>query len=52
YDAQAIAGIRISAVLPLDDTDRALQLLAANLPSLRVRRFTPYFLRVDVAPGR
>lgn len=52
YDAQAIAGIRISAVLPLDDTDRAMQLLAANLPSLRVRSFTPYLLRVDVAPGR
>ncbi len=51
YDTRALAGIRISAVLPLDDTDRAMQLLAANLPTLRVRSFTPYFLRVDVAPG-
>lgn len=51
YDAQAIAGIRVSAVLPLDDTDRALRLLAANLPDLRLRSFTPYFLRVDVTPA-
>jgi transmembrane sensor len=51
YDAQAIAGMRISAVLPLDDTDRAMQLLAANLPGLRVRSFTPYLLRVDFAPA-
>lgn len=49
YDAAAIGHIRISAVLPLDDTDRALQLLAANLPGLRVRTYTPYLVRVDVS---
>lgn len=49
YDARALAGIRISAVLPLDDTDRALQLLEASLPGLRVRMFTSYWVQVDSA---
>ncbi|MDH0090145.1 FecR domain-containing protein [Achromobacter mucicolens] len=48
YDASAIGHLRISAVLPLDDTDRALQLLAANLPGLRIRTYTPYLVRVDL----
>ncbi len=48
YDAAAIGHLRISAVLPLDDTDRALQLLAANLPGLRIRTYTPYLVRVDL----
>lgn len=48
YDAASIGHIRISAVLPLDDTDRALQLLAANLPGLRIRTFTPLLVKVDM----
>ncbi|OZI77311.1 FecR family protein [Bordetella genomosp. 12] len=52
YDASAIRHLRISAVLPLDDTDRALQLLAANLPGLRVRKYTPYLVRVDFPGAR
>lgn len=48
YDAASIRHIRISAVLPLDDTDRALQLLAANLPGLRIRTYTPLLVRVDM----
>lgn len=50
YDARALAGIRISAVLPLDDTDRALQLLEVSLPGLRVRMFTSYWVQVDSVP--
>jgi transmembrane sensor len=48
YDAASMGHIRISAVLPLDDTDRALQLLAANLPGLRIRTYTPLLVRVDM----
>lgn len=50
YDAQQLAGIRVSAVLPLDDTDRALQLLLNSFPQLRIRRFTPYWVMVDAPP--
>ena len=52
YDAAMLNPVRISAVLPLDDTDRALQLLAASLPGLRVRSYTPYFVSVDLDPAR
>lgn len=50
YDRKALEGIRVSAVLPLDDTDRALQLLVDNLPQLRVRMATRYFVMVDTQP--
>jgi len=52
FDAAALSQVRVSAVLPLDDTDRALQLLAASLPGLRVRSYTPYFLSVDLDPAQ
>lgn len=47
YDPARLAGIRVSAVLPLDDTDRALQLLQASFPQLRVRSVTPWLVLVD-----
>jgi len=47
YDRTAIAGMNVSAVLPLSDTDRSLQLLVNNFPSLRVRTLTPYLVIVD-----
>lgn len=47
YDAAALAGLHVSAVLPLDDTDRALQLLINNFPGLRIRTLTPYLVVVD-----
>ncbi|SDO19372.1 FecR family protein [Rhodoferax sp. OV413] len=50
YDRAQIAGIQVSAVLPLDDTDNALQLLLTSFPSLRIRTLTPYLVMVD-APG-
>ncbi|WP_332740379.1 FecR family protein [Hydrogenophaga sp.] len=50
YDRERIADIRVSAVLPLDDTDRALQLLASSFPQLRVRTVTPWVALVDSAP--
>lgn len=45
YDRAALAGLRVSAVLPLDDTDRALQLVAQGLP-VKVRQFTPWLTLV------
>jgi len=50
YDRAALEGIRVSAVLPLDDTGRALQLLVDSFPQLRVRMLTRYFVMVDTAP--
>ncbi len=50
YEPEALQDIRVSAVLPLDDTDRALQLLVDNFPGLRVRTVTPWLVLVDAAP--
>ena len=51
YDRAQIAGIRVAAVLPLDDTDKALQLLIDNFPQLRIRMLTRYLVMVD-APSK
>ena len=50
YEPADLEAIRVSAVLPLDDTDRALQLLVDNFPGLRVRTLTPWVVLVDAAP--
>ena len=42
------AGMQVNAVLPLDDPDRALQLLASSFP-IRVRTMTPWVVIVDRA---
>jgi transmembrane sensor len=47
YDRASLQGVRVSAVLPLDDTDRALQLLRTSFPGLRVRTWTRYLVLVD-----
>jgi transmembrane sensor len=47
YDRAQIADIRVAAVLPLDDTDKALQLLIDNFPQLRIRMLTRYLVMVD-----
>ncbi|MDP3229469.1 MAG: FecR domain-containing protein [Acidovorax sp.] len=52
FDRQGLEGIKVSAVLPLDDTDRALQLLVTSLPALRVRTLTPYIVIVDASAAR
>lgn len=51
YDRAQLAHIRVAAVLPLDDTDQALQLLLDNFPQLRVRMLTRYLVMVD-APAK
>lgn len=50
YDRAQLADLKVSAVLPLDDTGRALQLLQDGFPALRIRTLTPYLVLVD-APG-
>lgn len=47
YDRGQIADVRVFAVLPLDDTEQALQLLANALPAVRVLQLTPYLVWVD-----
>lgn len=49
FDSMELADLRVSAILPLDDTDRALQLIADALP-VRVRQFTPLLVIVDRKP--
>jgi transmembrane sensor len=49
FDRSRLDGIKVYVVLPLDDTERALQLLVDSLPALRVRKFTDYFVMVDAA---
>lgn len=47
FNRTRLQNIKVYAVLPLDDTDRALQLLADSLPALRVRKFTGYLVMVE-----
>jgi transmembrane sensor len=48
FDRAALANLKVSAVLPLGDTDRTLQMLAQTLP-IKLRTFTPWL--VIVSPG-
>ncbi|GAA5236663.1 FecR family protein [Verticiella sediminum] len=49
YDTEALAGLRVSGVIPLDDSDGALDALAGTLP-LRVLRPLPWVTYVQPAP--
>ncbi|MFT4266592.1 MAG: FecR domain-containing protein [Xenophilus sp.] len=52
YDRGQLQGIHVNAVLPLDDTDRALKLLMTSFPELRIRTVTPWLVLVDAPPRR
>lgn len=52
FNRAQLQDIKVYAVLPLDDTDRALQLLADSLPALRIRTFTGYLVMVDAPPQK
>lgn len=45
FDRDALQGIEVFAALPLDNPQRALQLLEASLP-IQVSRLTPWWVRV------
>lgn len=47
YDRDSLASIQVFASLPLDDPQRALQLLEASLP-IEVTRLTPWLTRVTI----
>ncbi|MEG0862128.1 MAG: FecR family protein [Pseudomonas sp.] len=46
FDPGALADLNVSAVLPLNDTERALQLLAEALP-IRLQQYTPLWTRIE-----
>lgn len=46
FDRHALQGLRVSAVIPLDNSDHALQLLAQTLP-IQVQAFTPWLIVVS-----
>lgn len=50
FDRAALQSLRVSAVIPLDDSDQALQLLAQTLP-IRVQSFTPWLIVIGPAPA-
>jgi transmembrane sensor len=46
FDPQALAGLRMSGVLPLRNTDQALELIAATQP-VRIRRHAAWLIAVE-----
>ena len=48
YDREALAELRVTVMLPADDSDRALRLLARTLP-IQVQAFTPWVTRISLA---
>jgi transmembrane sensor len=49
FDRRDFADLRVSAVLPLDDPQRALQLIAEALP-VRINPFGPWWLNIERLP--
>nr|WP_246500204.1 FecR domain-containing protein [Pseudomonas cyclaminis] len=50
FDRKALQRIEVNAVLPTDDSDSALRLLARSLP-IEIRQFTPWVTRVTLKSG-
>ena len=51
FDREALAQIRVTGVLPLDDTAKALRLLQRNFPELRVRSVAGRWVWIDLQPA-
>lgn len=49
FDKQALAALRVTVMVPTDDSDRALRLLARTLP-IQVRQYTPWLTLVSLTP--
>lgn len=45
FDKQALAALQVTAVLPADDSERALRLLARSFP-IDIQQYTPWLTRV------
>ncbi|MBV6288757.1 FecR family protein [Pseudomonas aegrilactucae] len=50
FDSKVLAALRVTVMLPTDDSDRALRLLARTLP-IQVRHYTPWVTVVSLTPG-
>ncbi len=49
FDAEALSQYQVSAVLPLDETERALTLLAESFP-IELQQFTPWIVSINLKP--
>lgn len=49
FDRAALADMRVTVVLPIDDSPRALRLLERTLP-IQVTHFTPWVTRISLKP--
>ncbi|KAA8730882.1 iron ABC transporter permease [Acinetobacter qingfengensis] len=47
FYSQDLQDIRVNAVLPLDNTDEALALLAAAFPEIKIVRISPYLIYIS-----
>lgn len=47
FDKDSLAALRVTVMLPTDDSERALRLLARTLP-IEVRQYTPWVTRVSL----
>ena len=47
FDRQALQALRVTVMLPADDSDRALRLLARTLP-IEVKSYSPWITRVSL----
>lgn len=47
FDAKALAHLKVTAVLPADDSERALRLLARSFP-IQVEHYTPWVTRITL----
>ncbi|NNP69981.1 FecR domain-containing protein [Acinetobacter sp. Ac_5812] len=48
FNAEALSHIQVNAVLPLDQTQDALKLLATVFPNLKVYQITPYLIVISL----
>lgn len=49
FDKKALSAVRVTVMLPTDDSDKALRLLARTLP-IQVRQYTPWLTLVSLHP--
>ncbi len=49
FDRSELANLKVTAVLPADDSPRALRLLARSLP-IKITSYTPWMTRVSLEP--
>lgn len=51
FDKQALSTLQVTAMVPTDDSDRALRQLAGSLP-IQVRQYSPWLTVVSLKPDR